>query len=232
MLTLGLLGCVARPPLQGVSAVPGVPVTGRAYAIIPGESLLTILVFRGGLLASAGHNHVIASHALTGTIHVPATRLATTFEVHVPLASLTIDEPALRQALHRDDFPAEVPESARAGTRQNMLGAALLDAAHWPEIVLTSAGLKPASLTTPPSAEAGEVIASVEARVRGQEHLLTVPLRYQIQADTLTITGKLTLKQTQLGLTPFSAFMGALTVQDEMQVQIELRARAGAPQAR
>jgi polyisoprenoid-binding protein YceI len=229
MLAVSLLGCSTRPrlpppgPGSALPAQPTVPVTGRAYAIIPSESLLTILVFRGGLLASAGHNHVIASHALSGTIHVPAQVLQTTFDVHLPLTTLTIDEPELRQALHRDDFPPEVPEAARAGTRQNMLGEALLNAAQWPEIVLRSAGFVPAS------SSGGDVIASVVATVRGQDSLLKVPVHYQVEGDNLTVTGELSLKQSQLGLTPFSAFMGALTVQDEMHVRIELRARAVAP---
>jgi hypothetical protein len=224
LLASSLLGCAPRleraPSAPAPVQRPGVPAEGRAYAVIASESLLTILVFRGGLLASAGHNHVIASHTLTGVFHVPAQPMETTFEVHLPLESLTIDEPELRRAQHRDDFPPEVPETARAGTRQNMLGGALLDAARWPEIVLMSAGLAPAQ------GEKGEVLASIEATVRGEAHLIKVPAHYQLQGDELTVSGAVALKQSELGLTPFSALLGALTVQDEMQVQFELRARA------
>ena len=39
-------------------------------------SLLEIRVYRAGALASAGHNHIIASHDLTGTVYVPADRAA------------------------------------------------------------------------------------------------------------------------------------------------------------
>lgn len=217
-----LLGCTVRAPLPapGRAAVqPAVPAVGRPYDIVSSESLLTILVFRGGLLAKAGHNHVIASHTLAGTIHVAADPLQTTFEVHLPVKQLTIDEPALREALHRQDFPPEIPEEAREGTRTNMLGPALLDAAHWPEIVLRSAGFRPGQ-------GPGAVLAAVQVEVRGQDHLLTVPLRYRLHGDELTVSGELSLKQTQLGLTPFSAFLGALTVQDEMHVRLLLVARA------
>jgi polyisoprenoid-binding protein YceI len=170
-------------------------------------------------MASAGHNHVVASHTLTGTIWVdPAQPLATTFEVHLPVEQLTIDEPGLREALRRDDFPAEVPETARAGTRRNMLGEALLDASQHAEIVLRSAGLKPGA--------AGEVLATVLAKVRGQDHLIHATVRYEIGSGDLRMRGQLALKQSDLGLTPFSAFLGAIAVQDEMQVSFDLRAHA------
>jgi len=35
----------------------------------------------------------------------------------------------------------------------------------------------------------------------------------------LTASGELPLKQTDLGLTPFTAMLGALAVQDEMKVR-------------
>ena len=40
------------------------------------------------------------------------------------------------------DFAPDVPEGAKAGTRRNMLGPALLDAEHNPEIVLHAVGLE------------------------------------------------------------------------------------------
>lgn len=227
VLAIGLLGCSVRPRLPAPTApaapLPSPPAAGaRAYTIVSSESLLTILVFRGGLLAGAGHNHVIASHSLTGTIEVPRDPLRATFEVHMPLGELTIDEPTLRAAQHREDFPPEVPESARQGTRTNMLSAALLDAAHWPEIVLRSARLEPQG--------SSEVLASVQVTVRGEQHQIKVPIRYELQGEQLTVSGAFPLKQSELGLTPYSALMGALTVQDEMHVQFQLRAHtASAP---
>jgi hypothetical protein len=232
-LLVALAGCAVRPPPAAVPATaPQPPATGRAYDIDPHESLLTILVFRGGLLASAGHNHVIASHALTGTIRVPdpATPLQTTFEIHLPVDELTIDEPALREALHREDFPPDVPEAAREGTRKNMLGEALLDAAHHPQIVLRSAGLQASTGPGGEDAGGGEVLATVQASVRGEEHPIRTAVHYRLQGDELQAYGQLALKQSDLGLRPFSAFLGALTVQDEMQVRFELHAHAaGSP---
>ena len=55
--------------------------------------------------------------------------------------------------------------------------------------------------------------------------MVTVPLSYTLTANELLAQGELPLKQTQLGLAPFTALLGALAVQDEMQLQIRIVAR-------
>jgi len=190
---------------------------GTPYDVVAQESLLTILVYRGGTLASAGHNHVIASHDLGGTVYVPADPMRASFELHLPVATLTVDEAALRAQQVSADFPADVSESARAGTRRNMLGAALLDAEHSPEIVLRA-------LRMQKSADAG-MLARVQCMVRGQVRTLAVPVRYERGDDELIVSGALPLRQTDLGLAPFSAMLGALQVQDEMRVSFRIVAK-------
>jgi polyisoprenoid-binding protein YceI len=182
-------------------------------------------VYRGGALASAGHNHVIASHALAGTIYVPDDDvLRSSFEVHVPVAALTVDEPELRAQQRSPEFPPEVSQGARDGTRRNMLSAAVLDAAEYPEVVLRAVRLESAAAPQP-----GEVTAHLEAQVREQRRPVSLPVVFQRSGDELTVSGETPLRQSDLGLTPFSALMGALAVQDEMRVRIQLVARAAAP---
>jgi hypothetical protein len=41
----------------------------------------------------------------------------------------------------------------------------------------------------------------------------------------LIVSGELPIKQTDLGLTPFSAMLGALQVQDELRVRFRIVAR-------
>jgi hypothetical protein len=229
VLLLGMLaGCPrpARPPgAPPPTAAPGTaPHAGAPYDVVAGDSLLTILVYRGGALASVGHNHVIACHALRGTFYLPDSPFATSFEVHVPVDSFTVDERALREQLASPDFPPDVPDSARDGTRHNMLGEALLDAAHYPEIVLEARAIEgPAGLSR---SSAQNATAYVRATVRGAAHELTVPVSYQLQDGVLTVDGDLPLRQSELGLTPFSAMLGALQVQDEMRVRFHIVARA------
>ncbi len=208
-----------RAPLpvpQGAAATPAAHV-GTPYEIAAAESLLTIRVYKGGALAAAGHNHIIASHALSGTFYVPAQVLNTSFEVHVPVESFTVDERELRAAQGSADFPPEVPDSAKEGTRRNMLGEALLDGAHYPEIVLRAVQLQ---ATQPP--RPGAALAQMQASVRGEVHVLFVPVHYERSAAGLTVSGATVLKQSDLGLKPFSAMLGALQVQDEMHVSFRI----------
>ena len=189
---------------------------GRAYHVVPEDSLLTVLVFRGGALAKAGHNHVIASHTLSGTAWVPEDESHASFEIHAPVNDFTIDEPPLR-ALEGKDFASDVPDSAREGTRKNMLSEPMLDGARYPEIVLSSGPL-----------ERGPegMLAQVNVGIRGQTRTFTVPIRYEVKGNELSAQGQLALKQTDLGLTPFSLLGGALHVEDEMTVKFSVVARA------
>ena len=235
LATLLMLGGCPAPPqapapaTSAPAAAPSFPVpaphAGRPYDVTAQNSLLTILVYRGGPLASAGHNHVIASHELSGTIYVPDDLTRSSFELHVPVATLTVDEPALRAQQGGADFPPGVSEEAKAGTRRNMLGPALLDAEHHPEIVLRALRLEaPAGGT----AAADGVRAWVESTVRGQVRTFAVPVRYHLTDGELQAAGEFPLKQSELGLTPFSALLGALQVQDEMQVSFKVIAHAAA----
>jgi len=225
----------APPPPAAAARVEAetpAPHEGVPYDIVPDESLLTIRVYRAGALASAGHNHLIALHALTGTVYVPRDVLRSSFE-------LTVDEAALRAQEHSPDFPPQVPDTAREGTRRNMLGDALLDAERSPQIVLRAVRLEAAGEAAPAGGsgaggdaggEARAVLARVQTTVRGQLRSISVPVRYQFAAGALIASGDAALRQSDIGLTPFSALMGALQVQDEMRVRFRIVARAaGAP---
>ena len=216
----------AAPP--AVAPVPA-PHVGTPYQILPQSSLLTVLVYRGGTLASAGHNHVIASHDLSGAVYIPSAVMQSSFEVHVPVGTLTVDEAELRAQQPAAEFPPDVSESAKQGTRRNMLGEALLDAQRNPEIVLQSLQLEPAGST---AANSGAVLAHVQSSVRGQLRTFTVPVRYRLEEKgTLEISGEFPLRQSELGLTPFSAMLGALQVQDEMRVNFHIVAHAATREA-
>jgi YceI-like domain len=235
LLAVLLAGCPLRPrapaaPPMAAAETPA-PHAGIPYDIVADESLLTIRVYRGGTLASAGHNHLIASHALTGTIYVPADVTRTSFEAHIPVAAFTVDEAALRAQEHSADFPPEVPDAAREGTRRNMLGEALLDSERNPQIVLRSvrlesAGQPAASTGNEAGGEARVVLARVQTTVRGEVRTISVPVRYQFAAGALIASGEAPLRQSDVGLTPFSALLGALQVQDEMRVRFRIVARA------
>ncbi len=218
-----LAGCPTRPkgpePAAATRIAPAAQRhEGRPFDVAPGESLLTILAFRAGTLAKFGHNHVIASHDVSGTFYVPDDIEHSTFELRIPVGQLAIDEPDLR-AKEGPDFPKDVPDSAREGTRRNMLSDALLNGAQYEDITLVSQHIDTA---TPGS----QVKADIQITVRGQTHTISVPVTYSLSNGELTASGDLPLKQSDLGLTPFTAALGALAVQDEIRVRFHLVAHA------
>src|SRR5215472_1487633 len=112
-----LAACPTRappPPAQVGTQAPPPPLAphlGRPYDVVAADSLLTVRVYRGGTLATAGHNHVIASHTLVGTVYVPEDVSKASIELHLAVAELTVDEPELRAQEAASDFPPEVPQS-------------------------------------------------------------------------------------------------------------------------
>jgi polyisoprenoid-binding protein YceI len=217
----GLSACqTSPPPAQPVSApVPAkpsaAPVGARDYQVVGEESLLQILVYRGGAMARLGHNHVIASHHLSGIVSVTDDATQTRFDIGIPVNELTIDEPAMREQAGAD-FPPGVPQSARDGTRKNMLSEALLDGEKYPEIRLRATDV----------VAAGDVLdVGVEIKIKDQVRNVRVPVAVERKAGALTARGEFPLKQSELGFKPFSVAMGTLVVLDEMRIHFEVVAR-------
>jgi polyisoprenoid-binding protein YceI len=219
-VALSVVGCAmqthkSEPIPQSAPARAESAALGQAYQVLGSESLLIVRVYRGGALARAGHNHIVASHDLAGTIYVAKDLARSSFELQLPVASLTVDEAELRAA-QGADFEPDVPDTAREGTRRNMLGPAVLDAEHYPQVTLLSEALE---------LDAGRLMTRVQIRIRDQVHAITVPVSYTLTANELLAQGEFALKQTDLGLAPFTALLGALAVQDEMQLQFRIVAR-------
>jgi len=220
-LALLLAGCPTRtrqpsapPTPEPVQPLPSGE--GRPYDIATGESLLTIQVYRGGTLARVGHNHVIASHELTGEVLLNRDIVLSSFKVQFPVATLTVDEPELREQAG-SEFPPGVPDSAKEGTKKNLLGEGLLNAAQYPTITLVSTALE--------SPETGALSAQVQVTVRDQTRMIPVAFHYELSDGQLRATGEMHLKQSDLGLKPFSVMMGALEVKDDMQLRFSIVAR-------
>jgi polyisoprenoid-binding protein YceI len=222
--SLLLAGCprAGRPPADTTPApVPfelrgPLPADARLFQVVPEQSLVMILVYRAGALSKAGHNHVVASHELTGEVAFARDIAECAFAVRMPVASLTVDEPELRRAAGAD-FAAQIPDTAREGTRRNMLGSAVLDAEQFPLVALRSQNIVSAP---------GGALATLLVRVRDQSSTFSVPMHFEQKGRELLADGEFAVRQTDLGLTPFTALLGALQVQDEIRVRFRILARA------
>jgi polyisoprenoid-binding protein YceI len=222
MLALTLAACGApksrpsSPPGAGPSAQP--PSTpANVYRIDPAHSELRVLVYRAGPMAALGHDHVIVNRALGGWVQFGGTATAAALSLTVPAAGFVVDDAAARRE-EGPQFAEEIPEDARAGTLRNMLGPAVLDAGRFPAITIRSVAVTEAR---------GTLEAKLAVNVAEHDSTLVVPFSLERSSGRLAASGALTLRQSELGLTPFSVFLGALRVQDEMHVKFNLVAVAG-----
>jgi polyisoprenoid-binding protein YceI len=214
MLALLLSACGApqsRPSAPRGGAAPAQPPSTPAnvYRIDPAHSELRLLVYRAGPMAALGHDHVILNRALGGWVQYGGAATAASFSLTVPAAGFVVDDAAARRE-EGPQFSEEIPEDAKAATLRNMLSPAVLDAARFPVISIRSVAVT-------------EVRGALEARLAvnlaGHDATLVVPFSLQSSAGRLTASGALSVYQSALGLMPFSVFLGALRVQDEMRVK-------------
>lgn len=219
IVAAAVAGC-ALPPRE--EAPPAAPAPAEKPAA-PGEpwtvtsSQLDVRVYRDGAMQKLGHNHVITTDQMRGTIQMRDPLTASSFEFAVPLESLVVDDDAAR-ARAGADFSAPVPDKDRDGTRRNMLGGKLLNAALQPEMRLASESL---------SGEAGQFEAQVRVTLAGSEHVVTAPFTVAIDGGHLEARAAFHLTHEDLGLAPFTVALGVLKVRDDFEVDLTLEARRG-----
>ena len=214
---LSLAACAAPRPRPVTRQVPAgaalqsLPAPGE-YPIDSNGSELRLLVFRAGTLASLGHNHVMVSRAVTGSVQIGADVPASSFSLKLRADSFVIDDAQSRQE-EGGDFPGDIPEDAKEGTRRNMLSSAVLNAAEYPDITVKSASL---------IGTLNDLNADVEISAAGHTSQVSVPITLQADAHGFTAEGSMELRQTALGLVPYSLLHGALQVQDAMQLKFKI----------
>ena len=222
LLSACSLSPIAAPPARGPEPQAPPPALedtrqARQYRLDPASSTLRILVYRGGTLARLGHNHVISSTDLQGRIWLGRTLGSSGFDIRVPVETLIVDDNQARLA-EGPDFPLNLSEDAKRGTKANMLRETLLDGARYPEVRIQS-------LRVQGSPQAPEVVAAL--RIRDQTRELHLPIQLESTADELRVRGSFALRQSDFGITPLSLALGALQVQDEVRIRFDLRAAPG-----
>ena len=201
----------ARPaaPATAATAAPaattGTPAVAAPLTINAAQSLIAVTVRRGGLLARLGHDHLVASRNVSGTVS-PAQRRA---DFQFRLDQLTVDEAELRVAAGLEKQPSA---DAIAGTRSNML-TKVLDAEHYPLVTV--------------HAERGAEGQPLQVAItlHGVTRHLAIPAAISEANGSMTVSGSVNLKQSDFGITPFSVMGGALAVQDRLELHFTLVAK-------
>lgn len=178
------------------------------YRVDPAESLVVIEVRRGGSLARLGHDHVVASHEVTGYV-APGEGRA---DLYVALARLVVDEPELRKEAGFDTQPTE---SDIEGTRSNMLNH-VLEAEKFPFALVSVSGADP---------KQAKATLAVAITLHGRTRTFQIPSEIAADEQRISVSGRLAFNQTDFGIVPYSLLGGAIAVKDGLALRFRIRAR-------
>src|SRR5215471_16655847 len=157
---------------------------GRAASLTidPAQSTLAVLVYRDGVAARLGHDHVIVARQFSGTVtHDPANPGASSIDIEVTAGALAADDPGTRR---RFGLPGELSMSDVADIEKAMKSEGQLDAARFPWIQFKS--------TTISLRGEGEYLVTGRLTIRGVTNEYAFPARVTVEGEILRARAQLT----------------------------------------
>jgi hypothetical protein len=202
------------------------------------RSVFALLTHKGGFAQGRAHDHVIVAAEPTAELSWSGAPAGASFRLSARAADLEVDPPETRDALagrfeelglRSGDFQP-IDAEQRAKVRETMLGRKQLDAERFPAI-----GARLLELREEPST-VGAVAMTHRGVVELEAHGETVEVpfagRVDQEGDTLRIEATGRLRFTDLGIEPYSAFLGAVKNLDEIDLYLLLHARTNTSPSR
>ncbi len=172
--------------------------TGSAMAqpraIDTAKSVMTVHVYKSGLLSAFGHNHEIAAAIASGKVNVANREV----ELHAPAQGLQVRDPG-------------VSDKDRAEIQRTMLGPEVLDAERHPEIAFKSSG----------AVQAGPGIWKVTGKLTLHGQTRTVAAEVREDGDHYVGTSR--FKLTEFGIQPVKVAGGTVKVKDEILIEFNIQ---------
>jgi polyisoprenoid-binding protein YceI len=192
-------------------AMVALAATPTSYRLDPAASALYVRVDKdpGTVASGLAHDHVVVATGWSGTASFGEGG-ACTVAVEVPVESLVVDDPAFRARVGLEDGPSE---RQRAQIRDSMLGQDQLAADANPRIAFRADRCDPSGDT---------VSVHGELTLRGVTRPVVVPMRVSVDGGRMHATGGFTIRATDFGFEPYSAFLGAVKNRDEMRIEADL----------
>jgi len=206
-LLLIVLASIAIPVIQAQEVN-----TNVEFHVDSDSSWLRVLAYPDGPLRRFGHNHVISHQNISGTVLTTQNPLDSMITLELQVTDFEVDNASLRK-IEGADFEKKVSQKDIDGTRVNMLAENLLDAKKFPIIKVFSSSID----GNFPNVNVKAVIT-----IKGEEHNINVPSTIEIDDKSFVARGYLEVTHGDLGLTPFSAAGGALTVRDLLVLKYEI----------
>jgi len=185
------------------------------YVVDPAGTEVYALVLKQGLAAGLAHDHVVRAGELTGRVVWDVDQpSASEVRVSFDTASLEPDSDEMRA---RVGLPGNLSERQRATILGHILDEDQLHATAFPTIAFSSTAVEGAG---------PEVVVSGALTVRGVAQPVSAPLQVVPGPEGgLVASGSFTIVQRAFGYRPYRAAMGALAVQDPVEVVLRIALR-------
>jgi polyisoprenoid-binding protein YceI len=185
----------------------------RKLTLDPSSSLI-VQTWKDGPAARLAHDHAIAARQFSGEGEwAPGDPTTLQFTATVQVASLDMDAPDARS---RVGLTGTVPAADTKASDQVMKGENQLDAKRFPTITFRS--------TRVVKAENGALTLEGRFTLHGQTRVVRMPMSFIEHPDGgVEGSAAFTLKVSDFGITPYSAFLGAMRVKDEVTIHLALR---------
>ncbi|PYT70114.1 MAG: hypothetical protein DMG39_16735 [Acidobacteria bacterium] len=174
--------------------------TNSQKAIDTARSVLTVRVYKAGLLSALGHEHEIRAAIREGA-----------FDENKNTVEFIVDARTLRV------LDADVSDKDRAEIQSTMLGPKVLDSAEFHEIRFRSTKVS----------RAGENRWTVQGdlTLHGQAR----PVKVDVERVDGRYRGSARLRQKEFGITPVTVAGGSIKVKDEIRVEFEIAGKCTEP---
>jgi hypothetical protein len=226
---LPVLLCACQPQPAERSGPAGVAVAAAAwpgfdypsaatadrhvFLLDPARTLIEVVVRRDGPLARFGHDHVVTVQEPEGFLLLDETGPGSRADLRFRPDHLDVDS---AEARGRHDLDTDPDATDIAGTRENLMEH-VLDSTAWPWATLQLTAFE---------RQDDHYSALVTIGINGGEYSSRQPFRLGTADGSAVVEGFLVVRQTELGLQPFSALGGGLRVADPLEVHFHIEATA------
>jgi hypothetical protein len=208
----------------------------RSQTVDLERTTIALLTHKGGFAKGRAHDHVIvvggAGPETAAELVWTGEPASASFRLSARAEDLEVDPEPTRSGLHprlvelglRSGELRPVDDDQRAEIRESMLGRKQLDAARFPAIGARLLELREEASTVGnvPMTHSG----TVELTAHGETARVPFAGRVEREGDELRIEATGRLRFTDLGIEPFSAFLGAVKNLDEIDLYLLVVARA------
>jgi polyisoprenoid-binding protein YceI len=182
----------------------------RTYRVDTATSRIAISVGKAGFFAfAAGHAHEVVGPVASGEIDFdPDDPAGSRVRVVVRAAELKVDA--------AKEPPGDAPK-----IQETMDGAEVLNVEQYPDVRFESTGV----VVRGRNGSAIDLTVAGRLLLHGTERSIVVPVRAEIYRDALTAAGRMSVKQSDYGMTPVTVAGGLVKVRDRLEITFSIVAR-------